>query len=327
MMKKGRRMILDLESKIICGYYPAGSRIPSLRQLTGQFGVSMNTAHRGIEFLMRKGLLSVRHGSGTFVPEHREIAEHGKITIFSVQFSPEETSFTRLAFLGAAATLKKHGFQIRNEICGAGEIQDSSLEKHSEQSDGMILFGGYDANLNSPNLRCIAVGLGMHRNFGGIFSLVDLDPVRAAELAADYFYAKGKDQVVLITRNRANFQFRADLFRNLFRGEIIAEESEHVKEFNPEYGYLYLYGADALADAKEFRKNYQRNLSSCETVLCMDGKPMFSGNTELEIPTIAINWNQAGILAAEECIRRITHPGSAGRRIYISPERYENRIL
>ena len=32
---------------------------------------------------------------------------------------------------------------------------------------------------------------------------------------------------------------------------------------------------------------------------------------------------QAGIAAAEECLRRLARPGSAGRRIYLLPELYE----
>jgi len=70
--KKGSREIAShlfrqLKDAILDRRLPAGSRLPSTRDARRVFGVSRNTAQDVYDRLAQEGLLSARHGSGTFV--------------------------------------------------------------------------------------------------------------------------------------------------------------------------------------------------------------------------------------------------------------------
>lgn len=53
--------------KIRSGEYSAGTKIPSENNLSAQYGIGRPTARQAIDLLVRKGLLTRRRGSGTFV--------------------------------------------------------------------------------------------------------------------------------------------------------------------------------------------------------------------------------------------------------------------
>jgi GntR family transcriptional regulator/MocR family aminotransferase len=59
----------QLKSAILDGRLKPGSRLPSTRNARGVFGVSRNTAQEVYDRLTHEGLVSARHGSGTFVAD------------------------------------------------------------------------------------------------------------------------------------------------------------------------------------------------------------------------------------------------------------------
>lgn len=61
----------QLKDAILDSRLPPGSRLPSTRSAQRLFGVSRNTAQGVYDRLAQEGLLSTRHGSGTFVRENR----------------------------------------------------------------------------------------------------------------------------------------------------------------------------------------------------------------------------------------------------------------
>ena len=70
--KKGSREVAShlfrqLKDAILDRRLPAGSRLPSTRDAQRLFGVSRNTAQNVYDRLAQEGLVSARHGSGTFV--------------------------------------------------------------------------------------------------------------------------------------------------------------------------------------------------------------------------------------------------------------------
>ena len=73
--EKAAPIIRDLASKIACGTYGPGRKIPSLRKLSERYGVSVSTARRSVKALADKGMLTFLHGSGTFVAEKRSPAD------------------------------------------------------------------------------------------------------------------------------------------------------------------------------------------------------------------------------------------------------------
>ncbi len=62
-----RRVREELASRIGSGLLPPGTRFFSARQLSRQFGVSYQTAHRLLDHFAERGLISRKRGSGSFV--------------------------------------------------------------------------------------------------------------------------------------------------------------------------------------------------------------------------------------------------------------------
>jgi DNA-binding FadR family transcriptional regulator len=56
-----------LQTKIISGTCPAGSRIPSYRQLRDAHGVALNTAQAAIRMLAAEALVEIRPARGAYV--------------------------------------------------------------------------------------------------------------------------------------------------------------------------------------------------------------------------------------------------------------------
>ncbi|NLD56260.1 MAG: GntR family transcriptional regulator [Burkholderiaceae bacterium] len=56
-----------MRQRIIRGAWPRNYRLPSLDELTGEFGVARVTVRQAIDLLAREGLVSPQQGRGTFV--------------------------------------------------------------------------------------------------------------------------------------------------------------------------------------------------------------------------------------------------------------------
>jgi DNA-binding GntR family transcriptional regulator len=56
----------ELEGSMLRGEYPAGSRLPTERELAGRAGVNRNTAAKALNYLQSKGLIVRVRGRGTF---------------------------------------------------------------------------------------------------------------------------------------------------------------------------------------------------------------------------------------------------------------------
>ncbi|MFC9842821.1 FadR/GntR family transcriptional regulator [Streptomyces sp. NPDC060223] len=61
------QIVGDLREGILSGELANGSRLPAERELAEQYGVSGSTIREAVRVLATVGLVSVRHGSGTFV--------------------------------------------------------------------------------------------------------------------------------------------------------------------------------------------------------------------------------------------------------------------
>ncbi len=66
------RIQRDLAASIAAGEYPPGSRIPSETSLAKRFGVTRMTVRNAVDGLIREGLVTRRHGSGTYVAHRRQ---------------------------------------------------------------------------------------------------------------------------------------------------------------------------------------------------------------------------------------------------------------
>ncbi|MQY05833.1 GntR family transcriptional regulator [Actinomadura macrotermitis] len=53
--------------RIAAGTYQVGRRIPAVRAIADEFGVSQSTAEAAVRLLRERGLTRATHGRGTFV--------------------------------------------------------------------------------------------------------------------------------------------------------------------------------------------------------------------------------------------------------------------
>ena len=66
------RIQRDLALSIATGEYTPGSRIPSETSLAKRFGVTRMTVRHAVDGLISEGLVTRRHGSGTYVSQRRQ---------------------------------------------------------------------------------------------------------------------------------------------------------------------------------------------------------------------------------------------------------------
>lgn len=63
------RIAADLRAAIVDGRFGPGAKLPTVRDLTEQYGVSRNTASKAIAQLSNEGVIITRYGSGAYVRE------------------------------------------------------------------------------------------------------------------------------------------------------------------------------------------------------------------------------------------------------------------
>ncbi|QEY34297.1 GntR family transcriptional regulator [Caproiciproducens galactitolivorans] len=66
------QLVEQIELLIVSGIYPAGSKLPSVRDLAGEASVNPNTMQRALAQLENDGLLYTQRTSGRFVTEDVE---------------------------------------------------------------------------------------------------------------------------------------------------------------------------------------------------------------------------------------------------------------
>lgn len=70
-----------LQLRIISGFYPAGEKLPSVRDLAAEAGVNPNTMQKAFMELERSGLITTMRTSGRVVTEDEAMIREIKETI------------------------------------------------------------------------------------------------------------------------------------------------------------------------------------------------------------------------------------------------------
>ncbi len=97
-----------ITDKVVSGEFPAGEKIPSVRELASQMGVNPNTIMRTYSELQAMSIIENQRGIGYFVnPEAQKLILQGKKEEFFNKILPD---FLRQASLVGitAGELKKH---------------------------------------------------------------------------------------------------------------------------------------------------------------------------------------------------------------------------
>jgi DNA-binding transcriptional regulator YhcF (GntR family) len=72
------QLIGQIKEGIVSGIFPAGERLPSVRDLATEAGVNPNTMQRAMTELEREGLVYSQRTVGRFVTEDRKMIEEAK---------------------------------------------------------------------------------------------------------------------------------------------------------------------------------------------------------------------------------------------------------
>jgi GntR family histidine utilization transcriptional repressor len=83
----GERIRADIESAILCGAWPPGTRVPSEHALVAQYGCSRMTVNKVISALATAGLVVRRRHAGSFVA-----APRGERAMMEIQNLAEEAA-------------------------------------------------------------------------------------------------------------------------------------------------------------------------------------------------------------------------------------------
>jgi len=75
------QLIEHLTMAIIAGEYPAGGRLPAVRDMALDAGVNPNTVQRALTELEREGLVYSQRTAGRFVTEELDLVEQAKMRI------------------------------------------------------------------------------------------------------------------------------------------------------------------------------------------------------------------------------------------------------
>lgn len=97
-----------ITDKVVSGEFPAGEKIPSVRELASEMGVNPNTIMRTYSELQAMSIIDNQRGIGYFVnPEAQKIILQGKKEEFFSKILPE--FLRQAALLGiTSGELKKH---------------------------------------------------------------------------------------------------------------------------------------------------------------------------------------------------------------------------
>lgn len=67
-----RQVAATITARIADGEYPVGARVPSVVELSAEFGIASSTAQKALAHLKSEGLIRAEVGLGSFVAERPE---------------------------------------------------------------------------------------------------------------------------------------------------------------------------------------------------------------------------------------------------------------
>ncbi|MGE4564610.1 MAG: GntR family transcriptional regulator [Victivallaceae bacterium] len=327
------QMTERLETLIASGAYRGGDKLPPLRELSEEFQLTGYAVYEGLKHLSRKGVITLRHGSGAYVVEKRQngtASDGWKIGVF---VSTERVGAGYLSYslfgLQEAAMRKDCVLTLRKRDYYQFRAPEPPLESLTHGFDGIVFLGEYDYKLLPTPLTVPAVGVEMDHTYDGIVSPLSLDPVTSAEIAVDFFRRRGKKKVkVFYFADAPLFPRRAECFRLAWeefgRCELkpygLVDELELSSD--PSVGLLFCGGSFCERFLSSYRASTGKVLTDKVAVLSIDGKSLLMPGYQ-PVSTIAIDWRVAGEAAFDELLRRMEHPSAEARRVYLIPKLHE----
>lgn len=175
------QVVVDkIETMIVEGVLKGGARLPSEREMAEAFRVSRPKLREALQILETRGLVSVRHGDGTYIAELTGqamspamlalYARHGEAFHDFLEYRREQEAFAaRLAAERATPADHERLGAIRAELLAAWEADDREAE---QEADFRLHSAIVDASHNTTLIHMMASVFDLTRR--GIFYNRDL---------------------------------------------------------------------------------------------------------------------------------------------------------
>lgn len=118
----GRETAERLRARIVSGEFAEGSRLPSETSIAETYGVSRVTVRTALKLLESQGLVTIRHGSGTYVAEFGGQVRTGLQELRSMTETIRE--------LGFEPSIERH--RLEHRPCSELEAQRLGIEEGDE---------------------------------------------------------------------------------------------------------------------------------------------------------------------------------------------------
>ena len=92
------QLVEKLKLAIVAGEYPAGERLPSVRDLAIEIKANPNTVQRALVELEQTGLIYTQRTNGKFVTEDKELVKKIREELAKETFSKFQESMRQLGF-------------------------------------------------------------------------------------------------------------------------------------------------------------------------------------------------------------------------------------
>ena len=92
------QLVEKLKLAIVAGEYPAGERLPSVRDLAIEIKANPNTVQRALVDLEQTGLIYTQRTNGKFVTEDKELVQKIREELAKETFSKFQENMRQLGF-------------------------------------------------------------------------------------------------------------------------------------------------------------------------------------------------------------------------------------
>ncbi len=331
-----RRMTDHVRAMIACGNYRAGDKLPSLRSLAEDFGISRCAAHNGMRKLAEEGIIEMRHGSGIYIASgttERPVSPVRRLAVITDHAigANVDRSYGAYALNGLQEEARRHCCAINMLFHDYYELPQPYVVSAAEVRDcaAIVLLGSFDQRGLQLPPGIPAVGLSMQNMGNGQISTIDLDPFAAGVMAADFFRERDCRKVRVLSFGYGVSVVRTRCFIEAFREygetELVMLTDNHPNVSLLEEagcGYFFTSGTPCEYAARVYFARYGRYFRDQVPVLALDGKSLLVPRYQ-PVNTVAVDWVEAGRALFTEAMRRLEFPYTAGRRIYLYPRLYE----
>ena len=144
-----QRVVEGIESQVRSGNYRPGQKLPGMKQLSSELGVSYLTVRQGLMVLQEKGFLRISHGAGTFVADRPFAQKKNDVIRLGIACrsymlqAGEHHPMVGAALAGAHRRCKPPEFMLQPLFYDEGRFQEEIGQLIlSEGISGVIILAG-----------------------------------------------------------------------------------------------------------------------------------------------------------------------------------------